>query len=115
MAAGEDQPQHVVVEHASVASPGAECVELELMQQLLLLAAKGDVAADAVDRLVAPDIDQPGARIVRQFALRPALQRDRKGVLQHVLGQIEIADEADQRGHRPPRLVAEDFFDVAWS
>src|SRR5262245_6129807 len=111
MAAGEDQPQHVVVEHGVRFLAWREGVELELMDQLLLLAAKGDIAADAVDRLVAPDIDQPGARVLRQLAGRPAFQRHRKGILQHILGEIEIADEADQRGHRPARLVAEDLFD----
>src|SRR5436190_10585610 len=78
---------------------------------MLLLAAKGDIAADAVDRLVAPDIDQPRTRDGRQPALRPTLQRHRKGVLQYIFRQIEIADEADQRGHRPARPVAKDLFD----
>ena len=77
------------------------------MGQFVLLAAKRDVAADAVDRLVAPDIDQPGARICGQIAFRPPLQRHGKGILQRVFGEIEIADEADQGGQRPARLVAE--------
>ena len=76
------------------------------MRQLLLLAAKRDVAADAIDRLVAPDIDQPGARIGRQAGVGPALQRHRECILQRILGQIEIADEADQGRQRPARLVA---------
>jgi hypothetical protein len=32
--------------------------------------------------------------------------------LQRILGQIEIADETDQRGQRAARLVAEYFFDL---
>mgnify|MGYP003694247669 CR=1 FL=1 len=82
------------------------------MRQLLLLAAKRDRAANAIDRLVASDIDQPRPRIDRQIGGRPALQRHRKCILQRVLGEIEIADEADQRRQRPARLVAEDFFDL---
>ena len=82
------------------------------MRQLLLLAAKRDVAANAVDRLVAPDIDQPCPRIGRQAGIGPALQRHRECVLQRVLGEIEIADEADQRRQRPARLVAKYFFDL---
>ena len=83
------------------------------MRQFLLLAAKRDVAADAIDRLVASDIDQPRARIGRQAGGRPALQRHRKRILQRIFGEIEIADEADQRRQRPPRLVAKYFFDFA--
>ncbi len=98
---------------ASAGSPAAACVEQDLMRQLLLLAANGDGASHAVDRLVAPDIDQPGPRIGGDLADRPALQRHLEGILQGVLGQIEIADETDQRRERSARLVAEDFFDLA--
>ena len=81
------------------------------MRQRLLLVAKRDIAANAVDRLVAADIDQPRARIGRAFSSRPALQRHREGVLQRIFRQIEIADETDQGRQRPARLVAEDGFD----
>jgi hypothetical protein len=113
MAAGEDQPQHVVIENARIRRIVARGrIEFELMRERLLLATERDVAADAIDRLVAPDTDQPRAGIMRRLFLGPTLQRDRKGVLQRVLGEIEIADEADQRGERSPRLGAEDLFDL---
>ena len=99
---------------STVASPGsadADALMQQLVRQLALLAAKGDLPADPVDRLVASDIDQPGPRIGRRSGHGPAFQRDRKGILQRVLGEIEIADEADQRRQRPPRLVTEYFFD----
>ena len=116
MAAGEDQPQHVVVERGvSLASSRGCRVEQQLVRQLCLLAAKRDLPADAVDRLVAADIDQPGPRIGRRIGGRPALQRHRERILQRVLGEIEIADEADQRRQRPARLVAEYFFDFGWA
>ncbi len=114
MAASEDQPQHVVIEHrivAGFASVGRG--EFDFAQQLLLLAAKRDLAADAVDRLVAPDIDQPCARIGGRLPGRPVLECDRERILQGVLGEIEIADQADQRRQRATRLVAKYGFDVA--
>jgi len=80
------------------------------MRQRGLLVPKGDLPANAVDRLVARDIDQPGPRIGWRLGRWPAFQRNRKGLLQNVFGEIEIADEADQRGERPPRLVAKYFF-----
>jgi hypothetical protein len=88
MATDEDQPQHVVVDHRRVvrliAGPR---IKLDLVRDSLLPVAKRDLAADAVDRLVASDIDQPGARIGRRFILGPALQCHREGVLQRVLGR----------------------------
>ena len=92
---------------------GSRRVVQQFVRQFWLLAAKRDLPADPVDRLVASDIDQPGARIGRRIGGGPALQRDREGILQRVLGEIEIADEADQRRQRPTRLVTEYFFDLA--
>src|SRR6516225_10938956 len=77
------------------------------MRQLVLLAAECGLPAHAIDCLVACDIDAPCPRIGWRLGRRPAFQRNRKGLLQRVFGKIEIADEADQRGQRPPRLVAE--------
>ncbi|MHC2316297.1 hypothetical protein ACVIHC_003343 [Bradyrhizobium diazoefficiens] len=111
MAAGEDQPQHVVVERRR-RLVGRLRVELELMHERLLLAAEHGLPPDAINRLVAADIDEPGARIIGHLARRPAFERDREGILECVLGEIEIADEADQRGKHPPRLVAKDPSDV---
>ena len=113
MAAGEDQPEHVVVERGCVFDLVAERgVVDQLMRQRVLLAAERDLPADAIDRLVARDIDQPGARIGRRRRGRPALERHGKGFLQHILGQIEIADETDQRRQRATGLVTEDSFDL---
>src|SRR5579872_650750 len=81
------------------------------MRQLVLLAAKGDLPANAVNRLVAADIDEPRAGIGRRLGRGPAFQRRREGLLQYVFGQIEIADEADQGGQRPARLVTKDLVD----
>ena len=83
------------------------------MRELSLLAAKCDLPAQAVDRLVASDIDQPCPRIGRRIGGGPALQRHRECILQRVLGEIEVADQTDQRRQRPARLAAEGFFDFS--
>ena len=114
MAAGEDQPQHVVVERGVTDLVGGRCVKQQFVREFALLAAKRDLPANPVDRLVAPHIDQPCPRIGRRIGLGPALQRHRDRILQRVLGKIEIADEADQRGQHASRLVAEYLFDFGW-
>src|ERR1700722_17118670 len=113
MAASEDQAQHVIVEHAGFRGlNGSGGVVQQFVRQFRLLVAKRGLAADPADRLVASDIAQPRARIGWRSAAGPTLQRDRKGILQRILREIEIADEADQRGQRPARLIAKYFFDV---
>ena len=65
------------------------------------------VAADAVDRAVARRRHQPGARVGRDAVARPALRGDREGLLRGFLGEVEVAEEADQRGEDAAPLVAE--------
>jgi len=43
---------------------------------------------------------------------RTSAPAPREGVLQRILGEIEIADEPDQGRQRPARLVAKYFFDL---
>jgi hypothetical protein len=49
----------------------------------------------------------PGERIARNAVARPPLDRDRERVLDGVLGQVPVADGADQRRDRPPEVLAE--------
>ena len=42
---------------------------------------------------------------------RPALSGDRKRLLDGFLGEIEVAEEADQRGENAAPLLAEDLLD----
>jgi hypothetical protein len=66
------------------------------------------VAADPVDRAVAPGRDEPCARARRDTIARPALGGDRERVLRGFLGEVEVAEEADQRSENAPPLLAED-------
>jgi hypothetical protein len=38
---------------------------------------------------------------------RPALRRDRERLLRGLLGEVEVAEEADESGEDPPPLLAE--------
>jgi hypothetical protein len=66
---------------------------------------------DAVDRPVSGRGDQPGTG-VRGLALAwPALGCDRKGLRRGLLGEVEVAEEADQRREDTTPLVAEDVLE----
>jgi hypothetical protein len=66
------------------------------------------VAPDAVDRPVARGRDEPGARVVGRPVPRPALGGGRERLLRGFLGELEVAEEADQRREDAPPLVAKD-------
>jgi hypothetical protein len=103
VAAGHDQLEALVVDagfvHRLLLGRGR-------LEQPGLLGERA-VAADAVDRAVARDRDQPGARVVGRPVARPALGRDRERVLGGLLGELEVAEEADQGRQDAPPLVAE--------
>ena len=69
------------------------------------------LAPQAVDRLVARDAGDPGARVVGHALPRPALERDDERLLDRVLGDVEVTEDADQGRDRPPRLVPEQAVD----
>jgi hypothetical protein len=65
------------------------------------------VAADAVDRPVARGCDEPRARVRRDAVAWPALGGNGERLLRGLLGEIEVAEEADQRCKDASPLVAE--------
>jgi hypothetical protein len=67
------------------------------------------ISADAVDRAVASGGLEPGARVGGRSVAGPALGGDRKRILGGLLGEIEVAEEADQAGEDAAPLVAEDL------
>ena len=69
------------------------------------------LAPQPVDRLVPSHADDPGRGIVRHTMVRPALERDDERLLDRLLGEIEVAEDADQGRDRPPRLAPEQAVD----
>jgi hypothetical protein len=77
----------------------------------LSLRGAGAVAPDAVDGPVARRRDEPGARVVGRPVARPPRGRDRERLLGGFLGEVEVAEEADQGGEDTSPLVAEDLLE----
>jgi hypothetical protein len=112
MAAGEDQPQPVVLQELVVLVGGVGGLVVEPGRQL----AKGGVEPgpppQPVDGLEAAGRDQPGARVGRQAVARPLRQRRRERVLERLLGQVEVAEHPDQGGQDPARLGPVEALDL---
>ena len=79
---------------ASWSRSGACGVEQQFVRQLALLVAEGELPADTIDRLVAPDIDQPGARIGRQSVAGQRSSATANASCNASSREIEIADAA---------------------
>jgi hypothetical protein len=107
MAAGEDQLQPLVGKGRliHVVLHGHGHVEQARLR------GEGAVASQAVDRAVARGDREPGAGIGRRAVARPALGGVREGVLGGFLGQVEVAEVADQAGEDAAPLVAEDLLE----
>src|SRR4051812_21963542 len=106
MAAGEDQRQPLVGDHLVL-------LLLRERLQLLQLPPQRPVAADPVDRAVARGRHDPPGGIRRDAAGRPLVERDHVRVLQRVLGELEVAEDADQGREDAAVLLAEDGLDYA--
>jgi hypothetical protein len=66
------------------------------------------LAAEAVDRSIAGSGRDPAARVGRQTVACPCAQGDGERLLDCVLGEVDVAEGADQGGDRSAGLLAED-------
>jgi hypothetical protein len=69
------------------------------------------IAADSVDRAIAGGGHEPGARVCGRSVSRPTLGGDGERLLSGFLGEIEVAEEADQCGEDAAPLLAEDLLE----
>jgi hypothetical protein len=107
MAAREDQPQAVVGDPAHVDLLTAERAERLERLELRGLLAQRPFAAQPVDRTVARRRRDPRAGVVGDAAARPRRECLRERLLDRVLGDLEVAEDADQRRDRPAGLASE--------
>ena len=102
MAAGEDELEPLVGERR-------RAHRVLLHREQARLRRERAIAADPVDGAVPRGRDQPGDGIGGLAVARPALGGDRERVLGGFLGEVEVAEEADQRGEDAPPVIAEDL------
>jgi hypothetical protein len=72
---------------------------------------KRPLTAEPVDRPVAGGGDDPRARAGRDSVAWPAFRRHGEGLLNGVLGEVEVAERADQDRYRAPELLPERLCD----
>jgi hypothetical protein len=96
--ASEDQPQAIVFDAAfifrHVGGVDRECICAEVVDA----GYESRVATHAVDCAVAPGAHEPRARVGRNSVTQPLLERHPERILQRLLGDVEVSEEADQCG-----------------
>src|SRR4051812_19138360 len=107
MAAGEDELQSLVPEGGLLHVVLRRLGDLEQAA----LGRQRAIAADAVGRPVARGRHQPRAWIVGRAVARPALGGDRERLLSGLLGEVAVAEEADQGSEDVAPLVAKGLFE----
>ena len=110
MTACEDQAEALVGNGRLLVHLVVRRRALEPRQQLGL-PLQGPLAAEPVDRPVARGGHEPGSGICRDAVPRPALERDRNRLLKGVLGEVEVAEDADQGREDASVLLAKELLE----
>ncbi len=95
-----------------VTSSSSDGQRLQPCEQLGL-APEHPLAPDAVDGAVSCRGDDPGTRIARHAVTRPALGCDGERILHRVLGQLEVAEDADEDGDGTSPFLPVDVREVS--
>ena len=106
MTAGEDELESLVRKWGRVHRVLRRLGHLGHFEQAGLRGQRA-IAADAIDGAVARRRHQPGARVGGSPVARPARRGDREGLLRGFLGEVEVAEEADQGREDATPLLAE--------
>ena len=112
MAAREDETQSLVGDRAHLfLLVGPKLLE---SGEQLGLAGERPFAPDPIDRAVARRRDDPRAWIARGAVPRPTFERGRERVLNRVLRELEVTEDADEDRNGTSPLLAEDRVDGYW-
>ena len=112
VAAGENEPQAVVFERVIVDDDGIDR-GLEMPGELRDRCVESRAPAQHVDRFEAAGRNEPRERVGGQPVARPPLDRRRERFVQRLFRQVEITDQANQRGKDTARVGAIQCLDAA--
>src|SRR5947209_15526626 len=98
MAASEDEAQPVVLNTFMVPRRRVSAIGGESCLNIVWQRFKSSTPADCVDRLEAAGRYKPSPRIGGHTIARPLLQSCIERIVQRLLGDIEVAEEAGSRG-----------------
>src|SRR2546422_9662835 len=109
---GEDEAKPVVLHGALLSGRVGIVVVRRKQRRLAQQFSSTRLAAQAVYGAVAGGRRDPGAGVGRQAGTRPLAQGDGERVLHRILGEVDVAEDADQGSDRSAGLLAEDPADL---
>ena len=104
VAAREDQAESVVLHGPGLLS----CRLVRELDHLPEEFATARLAAEVIDGSISGGRRDPATGVRRQAVGGPLPQGEGERLLDRVLGEIDVAEDPDQGGHRPTGLLAED-------
>ena len=104
MTAGEDQPKPVVLDALVFKGRRLAGLDSELLRDSRLRRVEPGPPPHRVDGPEPARRDEPRAGIGGHALLWPSLEGSTEGIVQRVLGQLEVAEQADQGRKDPPRF-----------
>src|SRR4029077_19489178 len=100
MAAGEDQPQSIVALRRVISH--------EIYLQLRELVPEASLTPQLIDGLAPGGRQQPGTWFLRNALSGPVLDGFEQCLLHQLFGEVEVAQDPDQRRGQPTCLLSED-------
>jgi len=107
MAAHEEQLEALVGDRAVAEVAGHERRNVEEPD----FRGERPLAAETVDRAIPPRRHEPGSRGHRDAVPRPPLDGRGERLLGGLLGELDVAEKADERSDDAPPLVPEDLLE----
>ena len=108
MTAGEDQSQLIVGDRVRIERRRLDRGDRFVGSICLHLLREADAAPNAVDGLVSGRLDDPRTWIIGNAGGRPLIDGRGERLLRRLLGDVEIADEPDERRDDPAPIRAID-------
>src|SRR5207253_11468249 len=102
VAASEDQAQAIVLDRLAL----CRLLRGERLGMLLLQRIEARAPADGIDRLEAAGRDEPGARVRRHAFGGPLLERRAERLVQRLLREVEVDQQAQERRKNTARFRA---------
>ncbi len=106
MAAGEEEPQPVVGSHGPARVVRGRPHGSQLLSQECQPIPVSRVAAEPVQGSTARHGEQPGARSFREAVARPRLEGRDQRLLDQLLREVPVAEDAEERCDQAPALLA---------
>src|SRR5688572_13521869 len=111
MATGEDEAELVVFDDRLIACIAAHCWFVEALRESAQRCVEPRAAAESINRLEATDRHEPRSWVGGHTLTRPSLHGRSERLVHRFLGEIEVAEEADERSENAAGVVSIDALD----